>query len=222
MIDKTKIGIIIPTYVRPDFARFVVLQAMAQSLAPDLICVHQNGSNVSYEWCISDLDQKKLRWIHSPEKLPQSQWYSRPLALLLDEGCTHFFWMDHDDIYLINHLENGVKLLKSGFDFAVNSNAGILKVKPPQFSYAPSIRFSMHQPGGMSSSMCFNLAFARALISDFDQNAHIYYADNIVASITMPKFRCLISDKPFTTIYVCHENTVSSKSWLANPNDWES
>ena len=221
MTIKDKIGIMIPTYVRPDFARFAVLQSLAQSLKPDVVCVHQNGSNISYDWCVKDLHQTNIHWLHSSEKLTQSQWYARPLAFLLQEGCTHFFWMDHDDIYLSNHLENGMKLLRKGFDLAVNSTAGLLKIKPPLFSYAPDKTFSSHGPGGMSSSMCFNLAFAKELILDLENNQGTFYADNIVATITMPKFRCLLSRAPSTTIYVCHENTVSSANWLADSDQWE-
>ncbi len=220
MDKKNKIGVLLPTFVRPDFVRSVVIQLLAQSVPPELICVHQNGTEISYDWCVKDLNRQQVRWLHSPEKLPQSEWYSRPLSFLIEEECTHFFWVDHDDMYFSNHIQEGMDTLNQGFDFSVNFYAGLLKMKPPRYFYKANYPFTAHGPGGMSSSMCFNRAFAHGLLEDLLKFPEVFYADNILTLHTMPRFRCHVSQSQPTTVYVCHENTVSSSSWLADADNW--
>ena len=109
----------IPTYNRPDMARQAVLQMAVQTRRPDAICVHQNGNAESYEWCIADLRSlANIIWVHTPEKIKQNDWYAVPLKVLLDAGCTHFFWVDHDDIYARTHIETVMEELRV-FDFSI-------------------------------------------------------------------------------------------------------
>src|SRR3569833_2822642 len=85
-----KVGAMVPTYRRPDLARSCVLQLLAQSRKPDVICVHQNGNEESYEWAVRDLDAGTTRivWLHTPAQLPQHEWYAVPLENLLEKDCT--------------------------------------------------------------------------------------------------------------------------------------
>src|SRR5689334_17683441 len=100
-----RVGVMIPTYNRPDLLRATVLQFAAQSRPPDIVCVHQNGVSDSYAWAVADLQvTPRIAWLHTSAQLPQHQWYAIPLKYLLDQGCTHFFWADHDDIYLRDHV----------------------------------------------------------------------------------------------------------------------
>jgi len=213
-----KIGIIAPTYNRPDFARFLALQMAAQSRRPDVVCFHQNGTDETYAWAVDDLrGALNIEWIHTPEKLKQEEWYAVPLERLIAAECTQFFWCDHDDIYDTAHVAEGAALLDGDeFDFAVNGRAGFLMLKP-EFRYWPDIRFTAHDPGGMSASMCFNRAFAVELLKDLRANAGaLAHADQVLTRVTKPKFRCTITDRKPTTAYVCHPTTVSSSHWLAS------
>jgi len=109
----SKIGIMIPTYNRPDLIRRSVLQFITQTRKPDVICVHQNGNGDSYEWAIEDLRLwVNIIWITTPTQLRQNDWYAVPLTYLINDGCDIFFWVDHDDIYQINHVERCVNELK--------------------------------------------------------------------------------------------------------------
>ena len=77
-----KVGVMIPTYNRPDLLRSCFLQFAAQSRAPDVICIHQNGVSDSYRWAIADLRvPAQIGWLHTPAQLPQHQWYSIPLQV---------------------------------------------------------------------------------------------------------------------------------------------
>jgi hypothetical protein len=208
-----KVGVMIPTFNRPDLARFAVMQFAAQSRAPDVICVHQNGVSDSYHWAVEDLrTTAPVAWLHTPAQLPQHQWYSIPLKYLLENGCSHFFWADHDDIYLHDHVERGLADLRD-FDFSVSPRCGLLFTKARDFRYNLEVNFTSHAPGGMSSTMCFNRRFAQALLADIEADTSTYYTDNIIANVTMPKFRCKVSDRR-TAIYHSHEGSVSSHGWI--------
>jgi glycosyltransferase involved in cell wall biosynthesis len=212
--DVARIGVIVPTYNRPDLLRSCVLQLAAQSCPPDIICVHQNGHPDSYAWAVADLQTaSRIAWLHTPEKIPQHQWYAVPLKFLLECGCTHFFWADHDDLYLRDHIACGLRDLEQ-FDFSVSSRCGLLFTKGSDFRYAHEVDFTVHAPGGMSSTMCFNRQFAQELLSDITHDAQNYYTDNVVARVTMPKFRCRVSNRR-TSIYHAHEGSITSNHWLA-------
>ena len=209
-----RVGVMVPTFNRPDLLRSCVLQLTAQSRPPDLICVHQNGCPDPYHWCIADvLTASDVVWLHTPRKLPQHQWYSIPLQFLIERGCTHFFWTDHDDLYLRDHIERGLEDLCDA-DFSVSRCSGLLVTKPSDYHYVADVEFTSHAPGGMSSTMCFNRAFALQLLADLAGDTQHPYADNVVAHLTMPKFRCRLSTRR-TAIYHSHEGSVSSSVWLA-------
>lgn len=214
-----KIGVFTPTYNRPDYARSLVLQMANQRLRPDVVVIHQNGTAEDYRWAVEDIETGfEVRWIHTGRMIPQDDWYRIPLLHLIAEGCTHYFWCDHDDIYLADHVEAGVARLEAGADFSVNSHSGVLKLQKPAFSFRNSVRFSSHAPGGMSSSMCFNRAFAEALAADLaaNQGRHAF-SDQVVAFTTAPRFERLLADtqcRP-TTIYVAHSHSLTSSSWLS-------
>lgn len=213
-MTATKVGVMVPTFNRPDLARLCVLQLTAQSRPPDLICVHQNGHPESYHWAIADLRTgAELVWLHTPHRLPQHQWYAAPLRHLIGQGCTHFFWADHDDLYLHEHIARGLDDLRD-FDFSVSRRCGLLYTKPSEFRHAHEVDFTVHAPGGMSSTMCFTRAFARELLADITRDTEHHYTDNVVAKVTMPKFRCQVSSRN-TAIYHAHEGSVSSHPWLA-------
>jgi len=212
-----KIGVFTPTFNRPDCARNLVLQMAQQQLQPNVLAIHQNGSPHSYEWAVADLRTAfPIRWLHTPTKIPQDQWYSVPLAQLLDEQCTHFFWCDHDDIYLSHHLDHGMRQLADGADFAVNSHCGLLKLAANRYDFTANTRFTSHAPGGMSSSMCFNRPFALQLMQDLSENRGAHnYSDEVVRHITMPRFNAVVADtspEP-STIYVSHRASLTSSSW---------
>lgn len=209
----TRVGVMIPTYRRPDLARACVMQWLLQSRPPDCICVHQNGSPDSYAWCVHDLlPAGPIRWLHSPETLPQRDWYLRPLRLLLDEGCTHFFWADHDDWYLREHVERCVAELDAA-DFTVASHCGVLYLRPHDYRYDPANHFTVHSSGGMSSSMAFTRGFAEQLAEDLARDTQTHYADNVLALATLPRFQRTISPRR-STVYVSHEGSLTSAAWL--------
>jgi hypothetical protein len=208
-----RVGVIVPTYNRPDLARSAVLQFAAQSRPPDFICVHQNGVSDSYFWAVSDLKvTPRIAWLHTPTKLPQHQWYAIPLKYLIEQGCTHFFWADHDDIYLREHVEKGLEDLRE-FDFSVSPRCGLLFTRASDYRYNPEVNFTSHAPGGMSSTMCFRRNFASELLSDIEADTTNQYTDNVVAKVTMPKFRCTVS-KRLTSIYHSHDGSITSREWL--------
>ena len=210
-----KVGVMIPTYNRPDLLRSCVLQMAVQSRPPDIICVHQNGHPDSYQWAIDDLQvAPQLVWLHTPTLIPQHQWYAIPLAHLLEQGCTHFFWADHDDLYLRTHIATGLEDLAS-CDFSVSRQCGLLFTTEADFRYGAQTEFTSHAPGGVSSSMCFNRAFARQLLADITGDTQHQYTDNVVAEVTMPRFRCMIASRN-TCIYHSHAGSLTSKHWLEN------
>ena len=72
-----KVGVMIPTYKRPDLLRQAVLQWIVQTVKPDLLCIHQNGSAESYEWAIEDLKPLiEIKFIHVPTQTKQHMWYA--------------------------------------------------------------------------------------------------------------------------------------------------
>ncbi|WP_373090281.1 hypothetical protein [Zhongshania sp.] len=208
-----KIGVFLPTYTRPDLLRGCVLQWAAQSRCPDIIVIHQNGTPQSYEWCISDLkDLLPCEWIFTPESPPQSEWYRRPLQRLIELGCSHFFWADHDDIYLRDHVTTRLDELDR-YDFAISDRNSILFQSPSDYKFQARVNFTSHPAGGMSSSMAFNRKFALALQQDFLDYPTMPYADQVVSKITKPKFSSFVS-KQQTTIYVSHAGSITSEIWL--------
>ena len=212
---RAKVGVMIPTFNRPDLARSCVLQMTAQSRPPDLVAVHQNGHPDSYDWAIADLQgPSQLAWLHTPTQLRQHLWYAIPLEYLLANGCTHFFWVDHDDLYLREHIASGLVDLND-FDFSISPRCGLLYTKDSDYRYAHEVEFGSHAPGGMSSSMCFNRSFAQDLLADLAGDKQHHYADNVVAHVTMPKFRCHVSSRR-TTIYHSHGGSITSSGWLAD------
>jgi hypothetical protein len=219
-MSEVRIGIFTPTYNRPDFARALAMQMALQVKKPDVLCIHQNGDPESYEWVIADLPLPfMVIWIHTPERIPQDEWYSRPLGVLLDDGCTHFFWCDHDDIYRSYHLARSMIMLTDKddpCDFVVNGYSGVLLMKKAGYEYQPCDRFRAHGPDAMASSMAFNRAFAEELFQDLVHNqGQLPYSDQVVKLVTMPKFRCKLDERQTpSTIYVCHPGTYSSAPWL--------
>jgi hypothetical protein len=208
----SKVGVMIPTYNRPDFVRGAVLQWIAQTRKPDIVCIHQNGNEDSYEWAIEDLKPLiNINWIHISKELPQHLWYAIPLALLIHEGCDVFLWADHDDIYYTNHIEKSLENLED-YDITLSDTCGVLYLKEKQFKYQRPEKFQAHAPGGMSSSMVFNKRFALHLYSDLIKDSDYYYSDNVVAHKTMPKNRVNITSSN-TTVYVSHKGSHSSGLW---------
>lgn len=213
-MSRLQVGVMVPTYNRPDLLRACVLQLAAQSRPPDLVCVHQNGHADSYQWALEDLRlPMRLAWLHTPGPLARQQdWYAVPLRHLLEAGCSHFFWADHDDLYLRDHVAAGLAEL-ADWDFSVSRRAGLLYTRGADWRFQPQVAFTAHAPGGMSSSMCFRRAFAEQLLHDLDADTEHFYADNVLAKVTMPRFRCFLSDRR-TCIYHAHEGTVSSAGWV--------
>ena len=212
----SRVGVMIPTYNRPDFLRASVAQWCMQTVRPDVICVHQNGNPESYEWCVEDMkDLCEIKWLHTPVQIPQHLWYLVPLEYLLADGCDYFFWGDHDDMYMRRHVEECLSELR-GTDFTIANSCGVLFTKKDAYKYNKPARFTAHAPGGMSSSMAFNRQFATMLSADIKQdlliNKKYYYTDNVVAFETMPKFR-LCSSPRLTTVYMSHEGSTSSFHW---------
>ena len=211
--NGARVGVMIPTYRRPDLARACVLQWLVQSLPAHCICVHQNGSADSYAWSVDDLRSLgRIDWLHTPERIPQHQWYGVPLRHLLDAGCTHFFWADHDDWYLRDHAARCVAELGDA-DFSVASHCGTLYLKHDDYRYDPTMHFTAHSTGGMSSSMAFTRAFAERLADDLARDTTLQYADNVLALTTLPHFQRLVSERR-TTVYVSHRGSLTSAGWV--------
>ena len=219
-MSEVRIGVFTPTHDRPDFIRALAMQMAFQVKKPDVLCIHQNGDPESYEWAIADLALPfRVIWIHTRERIPQDEWYSRHLKALLDDGCTHFFWCDHDDIYRSYHLAQSMLMLTDKddpCDFVVNGYSGFLTLKKAGYEYLPCDRFRAHGPDAMASSMAFNRAFAEELFQDLIRNqGQLEHSDQVVRLVTMPKFRCKLDERPTpSTIYVCHPRTYSSAHWL--------
>ena len=208
-----RVGVMVPTHNRPDLLRACVLQFVIQSRSPDIICVHQNGVSDSYHWAVADLaPEPRIAYLYTRAQLPQHRWYSVPLRYLIEQECTHFFWADHDDLYSREHIEQGLDDLKD-HDFSVSPRCGLLFTRAADFRYNPEVNFTSHAPGGMSSTMCFNRAFAIELLADIEADTQQQFTDNVVAKVTMPKFRSHVSQRR-TAIYHAHEGSVTSSEWL--------
>ena len=214
-MSKNLIGVFIPTTNRPDFIRQTILQIQNQSQKPHIVVVHQNGNNESYEWAVKDLKINfEIVWIHTKKKLANAHlWYLPALHNLILRKCDSYFWMDHDDIYLRDHIKEGQKVLKIN-DFGINKICGRLILdSPPKYEEQTKIP---HAPGGMTSSMCFNYTFAKDLMNklllDLKSKNPKKYPDQILAEM-LPKYKVGFSKK-VTTVYVCHSKTVSSYHWL--------
>lgn len=210
-----RVGVLLPTYNRPDLARACVLQLAAQSRPPDLVCVHQNGHPQPYAWAVADLQLPfRIVWLHSPQRLPEAAWYAVPLRWLLAQGCSHYFWIDHDDLYLREHVQAGLAELAQ-HDCSVARRVGLLYTRPGQWHHEPVTEFGSHAPGGMSGSLCFTRPFAQQLLADLeDPGAVALHADEVLARQTMPRFRCLVSLERRTCIYHAHPGSSTSAGWL--------
>lgn len=208
-----RVGVLLTTYNRPDLARSAVLQFQAQSRAPDIICVHQNGVADSYFWAVADVrGEARIAWLHTASQLAQHKWYSIPLRYLIEQGCTHFFWADHDDFYLREHVAKGMEDLKD-CDFSVAANCSVLYTRAADFRYSENVRFTSHAAGGMSGTMCFNRLFAGELLADIEKDTSHASTLEVVSAVTMPKFRCKLSERR-TAIYHAHEGALTSAGWL--------
>ena len=207
-----KVGVMIPTYKRPDLLRQAVLQWAVQTVKPDVLCINQNGSEESYEWVIEDLKPLiNIRWMHVPTSIKQHYWYAYPLSQLLLDKCDVFLWADHDDIYYRDHIEKKLQALE-GHDITLSDTCGVLYLKPQDYKYQLPEKFTAHAPGGMSSSIAFNRKFAVALLDDLLQDSQYYFSDNVMAFTTMPKFDKSVTHD-VTTVYVSHKGSHSSGHW---------
>lgn len=218
-----KIGVMTPTLNRPDCIRSLVLQMQNQSRKPDLLVIHHNGNAQSYQWAIADIATDiEIVWLHTPEVISQYRWYSVSLQHLIEAGCTHFFWCDHDDFYYRNHIENGITALQLGdYDHVVNYRCDLVLLKKSQFEFIPNNPITYNPTGGMASSMCFNEQFAREMLLDLNKthanpnaNPHANpHADCVVATVTMPKFKCHATQQVLTA-YIALASTVSTQHWV--------
>jgi len=207
-----KVGVIIPTYKRPDLLRQAVLQWIVQTVKPDVLCINQNGSEESYEWVIEDLKPLiEIKWIHVPNTIKQHLWYALPLSQLLTEGCDVFLWADHDDIYYRDHVEKKLAALE-GYDMTLSDTCGVLFLKPLDYRYQKPEKFMAHAVGGMTSSTAFGKSFALALMLDLVSDEQHYYSDNVLAFTTMPKHNIHVT-QDVTTVYVSHKGAHSSGHW---------
>ena len=212
-MDAAKVGVLVPTFNRPDLLRACVLQLAAQSRLPDVVCIFQNGNPRSYQWAVEDIQTPaRLVWMHTGQRVRQHDWYAVPLRQLVEMDCTHFFWADDDDLYLRDHVASGLEDLKD-HDFSVSSRCGLLFTRGRDFRYGAQVEFSSHAPGGMSSTMCFNRAFAEQLLHDLAADRSDRYTDSVLASVTMPRFRCHRSERR-TSIYHSHDGSSTSQGWL--------
>lgn len=212
-METPKVGVMVPTFNRPDLLRACVLQLAVQSRPPDVICIFQNGNPQSYHWAVEDLrTPAQLIWIHTGKQMRQHDWYAIPLRHLLALGCTHFFWADDDDLYLRDHVASGLEDLRE-HDFSVSRRCGLLFTRARDFRYGPDVEFTSHAPGGMSSTMCFNRRFAHELLQDIVADQSDRYTDSVLANVTMPKFRCHLSARR-TSIYHSHDGSTTSQGWL--------
>jgi hypothetical protein len=211
------IGIATPTYNRPDLARSVFLQFNMQSTPPDIYVFHQNSQASSYRWAIEDFigvcSIPKIEWLHSPDPTKENDWYRIPIQFLCDSGADVIFWADHDDLYRRDHIEKSLKNLQN-FDITLNERCGVLYLQQT-YRYVANAWFKSHAPGGMSSSMCFTREFALEFLKDMEDHHKFRHADELLANITMPKFRVNIQTES-TTTYVIHKDTVSSSHWLCD------
>jgi glycosyltransferase involved in cell wall biosynthesis len=209
---QPKVGVMIPTYKRPDLLRQAVLQWIVQTVKPDVLCINQNGSEESYEWVIEDLKPLiNIRWLHVPTQIKQHHWYAHPLAHLIMEHCDVILWADHDDIYYRDHVEQKLKALE-GHDVTLSDTCGVLFLKPQDYKYQLPEKFTAHAPGGMSSSVAFTRKFASALLVDLLHDEKFYYSDNVLAFTTMPRFDKSVTND-VTTVYVSHKGSHSSGHW---------
>src|SRR5262249_11365036 len=90
---------------------------------------------------------------------------------------------------------------------------GLLFTAAADYRYNPEVQFDSHAPGGMSSTMCFNRPFAQQLLADITEDRSHQYTDNVVAQVTMPRFRCHVSQR-HTTVYHSHQGSLTSRDWL--------
>jgi len=67
---------------------------------------------------------------------------------------------------------------------------------------------------GMSSSLAFDIFFAIQLKDDLINDQDINIADNVLAKVTMPKFKNFKSDVT-TSTYVSHAGSYSSSNWVS-------
>jgi hypothetical protein len=208
-----KVGVMIPTYKRPDLLRQAVLQWIVQTIKPDVLCINQNGSEESYEWVVEDLKPLiNIRWIHIQGSLKQHLWYAIPLVKLLEEGCDVFLWADHDDIYHRDHVEKKLNALKE-HDITLSDVCGVLFVKSKNYKYHSPAKFTSHAMGGMTSTTAFNRNFAHALALDLISDQKHYYSDHVLAFTTTPRFKKNVT-QDVTTTYVSHEGSHSSSHWV--------
>lgn len=208
------IGCFIPTYNRPDLIRHALLNLASQQVKPDVVCVHQNTSHENYDYIIADLNLPyRVIWIFTERILHHDEWYSIPLDILIQEGCDYFFWMDHDDIHYANHIKQSITELQNA-DFRISIYSDLLTVDHKKYFMERNISFTVHACGGQSSSMAFNRAFAIEALSDIrnDNNKHDY-TDQIIAWVTMPKFRC-VNSLILSTCYVAHKGSYTSGEWV--------
>lgn len=145
--------------------------------------------------------------------LPPVEWYRRPLAYLMDMGCTHYFWGDHDDIYMRDHVQTRLRELDH-HDYMIAEFSSILAVKRNDYHMDGRVKFVNQPTGGHASSVAFNFPFAKQLHQSFLDQPDAPYADNVLGELAKSGQFTVAESPRVTTMYLAHGGTVTSHEWV--------
>jgi teichuronic acid biosynthesis glycosyltransferase TuaG len=121
LVDSFKISVIIPNYNRSDLLKLAIESALNQTFAPLEILVCDDGSTDDSKDIVSTFDSTIVKWIDCGKNgrpaIPRNMGIRKAIG-------NWIAFLDNDDIWLPNKLENQVKcILKENNLTAVCSNA---------------------------------------------------------------------------------------------------
>ena len=108
--DNTKVTIVIATYNRPDVLRIAIQSIILQTFSEWKILVIGDNCEEETEKAVNSFQDSRIRYINLPDRIgTQSGPNSVGIALAKTK---YIAFMNHDDIWLQDHLEYGITTLE--------------------------------------------------------------------------------------------------------------
>lgn len=142
------ISIVIPTYNRPDTLRVAIASVIAQSWHDWELLVVGDACGPETAAVTEEFDDPRIDYVNLPARFgEQSGPNSVGMALA---GGSHVAFLNHDDVWLGDHLERAMATLGNGNELYVGTSAFARRSVPDDvFGVAP--RFTEINPAGRSA-----------------------------------------------------------------------
>lgn len=138
--NKTKVTIVISTYNRPDVLRVAIKSIILQTFSNWKILVIGDHCNQETEKTVASFNESRIQYINLPHRMGTQ---SGPNSIGIELSMTEYTaFMNHDDVWLQDHLENAIETLeKTKSDFFIgkcgyaHQSFTREKLKKPEFYF---------------------------------------------------------------------------------------